>query len=207
LDVVGERWALLVVRELLLGPRRFTDLRSGIPGISANVLAQRLRELGTAGVVTRRTLPPPAASQVYELTGWGHELAPAVLALTRWGARSPALPHEGQLSAASLALALRAAFSPDRAAGVTARCELRLGTEVLDVAISGGVMVVESAAAEDPVFTLTGSATVLLSVLQGRTGLTGALSQGALSVQGSRAAARRFLSLFTPAPPDVPVTT
>src|SRR3954462_9145850 len=89
LDLVGERWALLVVRELLLGPKRFTDLRAGICHAGPNVLAQRLRELEAAGIVRRRQLPPPAASRVYELTEWGSELEPVVTALGRWGARSP----------------------------------------------------------------------------------------------------------------------
>src|SRR3954454_700014 len=84
LDVVGERWALLVVRELLLGPKRFTDLRAGLPHVSPDVLAQRLRELEEAGIVGRRTLSPPAGSRVYELTERGQGLEPAVLALGRW---------------------------------------------------------------------------------------------------------------------------
>src|SRR5919205_66330 len=84
LDLVGERWALLVVRELLLGPKRFTDLRAGLPHVSPDVLAQRLRELEQAGVLRRGTLPPPAASRIYELTGRGRELEPVVLALGRW---------------------------------------------------------------------------------------------------------------------------
>src|ERR671921_2798404 len=92
LDLVGERWALLVVRELVLGPKRFTDLRAGLPHVSPNVLAQRLRELEAAGVVRRRKLPPPAASRVYELTPWGEELEPVIIRLGRWGARSPLRP-------------------------------------------------------------------------------------------------------------------
>ena len=89
LDLIGERWALLVVRELLLGPKRFTDLRAGLPGISPNVLSQRLDELERVGVVRRRRLLPPAASWVYDLTPWGQELEPIILQLGRWGARSP----------------------------------------------------------------------------------------------------------------------
>src|SRR5881398_167543 len=88
LDLVGERWALLVVRELVLGPKRFTDLRHGLPGIGTNILAGRLRELERAGVIRRRTLPPPAASAVYELTEYGRDLEPVMLALGRWGART-----------------------------------------------------------------------------------------------------------------------
>src|SRR5829696_7206603 len=89
LDLVGERWALLVARELLLGPKRYTDLRRGLPNASPNVLSQRLGELERAGVLRRRKLPPPAASRVYELTEWGMELEPVIVRLGRWGARSP----------------------------------------------------------------------------------------------------------------------
>src|SRR5438309_4007503 len=104
LDRVGERWALMVVRELLLGAKRFTDLRAGLPHVSADVLAQRLRELEEAGVVQRRKLPPPAAVQVYELTAWGRELEPAVMALGAWGARAPLAPRELGMSVDSHAL-------------------------------------------------------------------------------------------------------
>src|SRR6266700_1804746 len=83
LDLLGERWALLVVRELVLGPKRFTDLRAGLSNLSPDVLAQRLRDLERDGVVRRRKLPPPAGSRVYELTGWGRELEPILLALGR----------------------------------------------------------------------------------------------------------------------------
>src|SRR5918998_1860577 len=106
LDLVGERWALLVVRELLLGPKRFTDLRAGLPHASPNVLTERLRELEAVGVVVRRKLPPPAASRVYELTDWGRELEGVIISLGRWGARSPSKPREAQLSIDSLILSL-----------------------------------------------------------------------------------------------------
>src|SRR5450756_2718555 len=91
LDLVGERWALLVVRELVLGPKRYTDLRADLPGISTTVLAHRLDELEQTGVVRRRRLAPPAGSTVYELTDWGQELEPVIRQLGRWGARSPTL--------------------------------------------------------------------------------------------------------------------
>src|SRR5213594_4101922 len=91
LDLIGERWALLVVRELLLGPKRFTDLRDALPGISPNVLTQRLEELERTSILKRRKLPPPAAAWVYELTEWGLELESVVMALGRWAARSPFL--------------------------------------------------------------------------------------------------------------------
>src|SRR5687767_11828257 len=105
LDLVGERWALLVVRELLLGPKRFTDLKKGLSNASPNVISDRLRELEQAGIVTRDTLPPPAGSRVYALTDWGRELEPTVLSLGRWAARSPALPADDPMGADSVALA------------------------------------------------------------------------------------------------------
>jgi DNA-binding HxlR family transcriptional regulator len=109
---VGERWALLVVRELLLGPKRFTDLRAGMPKASPNVLAQRLRELERAGVVRRRKLPPPAASKVYELTEWGLELESVVISLGRWVTCSPARPRNVELGVDSLILSFRTMFDP-----------------------------------------------------------------------------------------------
>lgn len=126
LDLVGERWALLVVRELLLGPKRFTDLRKGLPGISPNVLTQRLTELEAVAVLRRRKLDPPAGAWVYELTDWGRELEPVILQLGKWGARSPALPREAGLSVDSLVLSFRAMFDPRAAARLTATYELVL---------------------------------------------------------------------------------
>src|SRR5665213_1135148 len=107
LDLAGERWALLIVRELLLGPKRFTDLRTGLPRVSADVLAQRLRELEGAGLVAHRKLPPPAAAHVYELTPRGGELEPVLLALGRWGSRIPLPPACAALSPDGLAVALK----------------------------------------------------------------------------------------------------
>ena len=111
LDLIGERWALLVIRELVLGPKRFTDLRRGLPDIATNVLSQRLRELEQDGIVTRRQLPPPAASNVYELTEYGQELVPIMLALGRWGASTlgARLPEQ-TLEPEWLAVALKAVF-------------------------------------------------------------------------------------------------
>lgn len=116
LDVVGERWALLVVRELFLGPRRFSDLRRALPGASSNLLADRLRELEARGVIGRRKLAPPAGASVYELTGWGRELEPIVLALGGWGLRVPLPPEPVALSATSVLLFLRGMAHPDPAA-------------------------------------------------------------------------------------------
>ena len=115
LDLVGERWALLVVRDLLLGPKRFTDLRAGLRGASHNVLAQRLRELEQAGVVRRRRLPPPAGSAVYELTDWGRELESILITLGVWGVRSPSFSGDAPVGMDSVLLALRTFFDPDAA--------------------------------------------------------------------------------------------
>src|SRR4051812_10552564 len=119
LDVIGDRWALLVVRELLLGPKRFTDLRDGLPGIGPNVLSQRLKELEDAGVLRRRVLPPPAGSTVYELTEWGSELEDIVVRLGRWGARSPAMPREAETHPEWLGVRMRAVYHPGEEPGAT----------------------------------------------------------------------------------------
>src|SRR5436190_3201843 len=150
LDLVGDRWALLVVRELLLGPKRFTDLRRGIRHASPNVLAQRLRDLEEVGVVRRRKLPPPAASMVYELTEWGMELEPVVLALGRFGVRSPLMPRGAGMSADSAILALRTMFDPLVAGDFRGVFELRLGEDVFRADVRDGRIDLERAPAERP---------------------------------------------------------
>ena len=112
LELVGERWALLVARELMLGPRRFSDLRASLPGLSANVLTQKLAGLEDSGVIRRRRLEPPAGVQVYELTDWGLELEEALKVLGRWAARSPRHDPTLPLSAVSLMLSLRTMYAP-----------------------------------------------------------------------------------------------
>jgi DNA-binding HxlR family transcriptional regulator len=130
LDLIGERWALLVVRELLLGPLRFTDLRAGLPAASPNVLSQRLRELERAGVVRRRRLAPPAASQVYELTPSGAALGPVLTALGTWALRSGASSADGTLSAVSAMLTVQTYY---RTGPPTGEIEVRLGERVYSV--------------------------------------------------------------------------
>src|SRR3954468_10425915 len=121
LDLVGERWALLVMRELMLGPKRFSDLRASLPGISANVLTQRLEGLEIAGVLVRRKLPPPASAQVYELTQWGYESEPIFQALGRWAARSPTHDPTLPFGAVSLMMSLRTMIDHSLAEGIDAR--------------------------------------------------------------------------------------
>ncbi len=126
LDLVGDRWALLVVRDLFLGPKRFTDLRVGLPGIGTNVLTDRLKGLERAGVIRRHVLPPPAASTVYELTSYGRELEEPMVALARWGEGSLGTRRaERSVSAESVMLALRAAFAPVAQAGTSGFYEAR----------------------------------------------------------------------------------
>src|ERR687898_545596 len=169
LDLVGERWALLVVRELLLGPKRFTDLRAGLPGASPNVLAQRLRELERAGVVRRRKLPPPAASRIYELTDWGEELEPVVIRLGRWGARSPSKPRDAGLSVDSLILSCRTMFDPRAAEGLTASYELRLGEDPLHPQVADGRFEIARGRADRPDATIEADpATLAALVYNGR---------------------------------------
>ena len=128
LDLVGDRWALLVVRELMHGPKRYTDLVEGLPGIGTNILAARLRDLEQADVVARRTLPPPAASKVYELTEYGRELRPAMRELALWGARSLGPPTlEAGLFEGWVANAMDIVLAP---LAPTGRFEFRVGDEV-----------------------------------------------------------------------------
>jgi DNA-binding HxlR family transcriptional regulator len=196
LDLVGERWALLVVRELLLGPKRFTDLRAGLPNVSPNVLAQRLRELERAGVVQRRKLAPPAASRVYELTDWGLELEPVITQLGRWGARSLSRPRDATLGVDSLILSFRTMFDPRAAVGLSASYELHLDEDVFRVAVSDGRFEVARGEAEQPDATIeAGSATLATLVYEGRP-LAEALRSGDLRIEGDESAVERFLTLF-----------
>src|SRR5215213_3597927 len=129
MDLIGDRWAMPVIRELLLGPRRFSDLKTGLNGISANVLTQRLEGLEGAGIVARRKLPPPASVQVYELTPWGYEAGPIFAALGRWAVRSPRHDPGRPFTPVSLMLSLRTMFDPQSAGDFAARIRLRMGGE------------------------------------------------------------------------------
>ncbi len=197
LDLVGERWALLVVRELLLGPKRFTDLRAGLPNASPNVLAQRLRELEAAGVVRRRKLPPPAASWVYELTDWGMELEPVIIRLGRWGVRSPSKPRDAELGVDSLILSFRTMFDPQAAEGLNASYELRLGEDRFYAVVAEGRFEIARGDAEEwpDAVIETDAATLTALVYQGRQ-LDEAVRSGDLQIEGDESAVERFLGLF-----------
>ena len=205
LDIIGERWALLVVRELLLGPKRFTDLRAGLPAVSPNVLAQRLRELERAGVLRRRKLPPPAASKVYELTEWGMELEPVIVRLGRWGARSPSKPRDAALGVDSLVLSFRTMFAPHTAEGLRASYELRLGEDVFMAVVDDGRFEIARASAEKVDATIeTDAATLAALVYEGRE-LAEALRAGEVKIEGDEAAVERFVRLFPLPEPAAPV--
>jgi DNA-binding HxlR family transcriptional regulator len=201
LDLLGERWAVLVVRELVLGPKRFTDLRSGLPGLSPDVLTERLRDLEGVGVVVRRTLPPPAGSRVYELTGWGRELEPVVIALGRWGSRAPFPPGAAQLGIDAFVLALKTLFDPSAAGRLNARYELRLGEQRFHARINGRRLEIARAGGEHPDAIIEASPGRLSAVLWHRRRLGDALRTGDVKIEGSRAAVERFLQLFPPPKP------
>jgi DNA-binding HxlR family transcriptional regulator len=190
LDLVGERWALLVVRELLLGPKRFTDLRAGLPHVGPDMLAARLRELEQAGVVRRAQLPPPAGARVYELTEWGHELEPVLLALGRFGSQAPLPPERGDLGVDALILALKTLFDPTRADGLVGKTfELRLDAATFAVRATETGLEATRGPATDPVATIAADPGALQNVLwHGHV--------GGLDIAGDANAAGRFLELF-----------
>jgi DNA-binding HxlR family transcriptional regulator len=204
LDLVGERWALLVVRELLLGPKRFTDLRAGLPGASPNVLAQRLRELEGAGIVRRRKLPPPAASKVYELTGWGMELEPVIVSLGRWGARSPSKPTDAEMSVDSLILSFRTMFDPLAAGGLKATYELQLGEDRFRAVVTDGRFEVARGVADHPDAIIETDAGTLAALVYDGRDLDEALRSGDLKIECDESLVERFLGLFPLPEPAAP---
>ncbi len=192
LDVVGERWALLVVRELLLGPQRFSDLRRALPRASSNMVADRLRELEGHGVVARRTLPPPAGSVVYELTPWGRELEPVVLALGGWGIRAPQPPGQATLSPTSVLLFLRGGAQIDPAAP-PAEHRFELGKSVWTVRTQDGEVRVEPGEPAAPDATLRTDPLTLNDVLGDPQSLDAAVTDGRAELDGDVRALRRLL--------------
>jgi DNA-binding HxlR family transcriptional regulator/putative sterol carrier protein len=196
-DLLGQRWAMLVVRELLLGPKRFTDLRTGIPDVSPNVLGQRLKELEASGIVRRRKLAPPAAVQVYELTEWGRELEPAVLALGRWASGSPSFPRDAEMGPDSLVLALKSTFDPAKADGLDATYELRLGEVPFKIAVKEGKFEAARLEPEGPDATIRSDPNTIASVVFGGNRLGKAVDTGKVEIDGSRQAVNRLFRSFT----------
>jgi DNA-binding HxlR family transcriptional regulator len=189
LGVVGERWALLVVRELLFGPKRFTDLLRGLPHMSQNVLSQRLRELEQAGVVRKRRLGPPVSAQVYALTERGAELEPVLLAMARWGSRQP-LPDSGELSTDALMLALKTTFDAAVADVQQVRIGLRLGDESFRAEVANAELRIARGEPEHADAVIETDSPTLRAIVFGGRPVSDA------NVSGDPEAARRFVASF-----------
>jgi DNA-binding HxlR family transcriptional regulator len=192
LDIIGERWALLVVRELLLGPKRFSDLMTGLTGASPNVISQRLRELTDTGVIQHRELPPPARVRIYELTEWGRELEPVLLHLGQWGGQAP-IPHGSPPSLDSLLLALQGSADPARVAG---RYELHIGASTFAVTATPERVTIRREPAVDPQATLTTDEGTLRAVCFGQLPIADAIRSGDLSMKGDDQAVARLSTLL-----------
>ncbi len=192
LDVVGERWALLIVRELLLGPKRFNDLLAGLPGASPNVISQRLRELSGGGVIRQRDLGPPARVRVYELTDWGRELEPVILHLGQWGTHAP-LPEGAGWGLDSLLLALQATADP---AVVNGRYEMRIGPDIVTVDGTSGSVRLRRGTADRPQATLTTDVGTLHDVTLGMRSIADAVKSGDLRLDGDPGAVTGLTGLL-----------
>jgi DNA-binding HxlR family transcriptional regulator len=204
LDLVGERWALLVVRELLLGPKRYTDLARGLPGSSPTVLSQRLRDLETAGIVRRSVAGPPVGGRVYQLTARGRDLEDVLVALGRWGSRT-VQTAAGELGTDAFVLALRTLADPARLAGWSARVELRVedpaGPDRVALTVDGGRLSAVRGVADSPDAVLAGPPAVLRAVAFGRRSLAGSRAAGEVRVEGDDAVLRRLLAAVVPPVP------
>jgi DNA-binding HxlR family transcriptional regulator len=202
LSMVGERWALLVVRELLKGPRRYTDLVAGLPGIGTNVLATRLRELEAGGVVAKRRLPPPAASTVYELTPYGEGLEEAVHAIARWGARSLGPPPEGEPLDPEWGLsAFPALLYPERARGLTQTTVIAVDDTVFTVRLDDGRLAVEIGETDDADLIARIDLATMFDLASGDLPAADAVAAGRVQLEaGDTEALTRFFHVFSYAP-------
>lgn len=195
-DLLGERWALLIVRDLLVGPQRFTDLRTGLVGIPSNVLTSRLKELESGGVVERAILPLPESGVVYRLTPYGEQLEEIVIALGRWGSQTLGEPGpEDVVTPNSLTMAMRTTFDPAAAKGVEATIELHAGPIVLHLVISDGTLVSAPGPLPDADLIIeTGPA--IRALMAGEVTPREAIEQGIVSITGTRALLDAFARIF-----------
>lgn len=202
LEVVGERWTLLIVRELLLGPKRYKDLLDGLPGIATNLLVERLRDLEQARVLRRRTLAPPAGSTVYELTELGRELEPAVLALGRWGASFLGPPRPGDAFRPGwYVVSMLATFRPEAAEGLRESYEFRIGKEVFEVQLAEGRLEARQGEAHDPDLVVRVDLETLLALLGRQLSPDEALASGGVEIEGDRSVLTRCIeTLAWPVP-------
>jgi DNA-binding HxlR family transcriptional regulator len=187
---------LLVIRELLLGPKRFTDLRAGIPDVSPNVLSERLRELEQSGIVRRRKLPPPAAARVYELTDWGAQLEPAVLALGRWASGSPSFPRDAKMGPDSVVLALKSTFDPAAAEGFDATYELVLDDLPFRIAVTDGRFEAQRGEADRPDATIRTDPDTMTALVFRDRSITDGLRARDIQIDGSKQAVTRLIRLL-----------
>ncbi len=201
LSLVGERWSLLIVRELLHGPKRYTDLTNGLPGIGTNILAARLRDLEAAGVVERRKLPPPAPATVYELTEYGRGLNEALYALARWGARTLGPPKEGdELYPEWGVNALPALFNPEAARGLTGAYVLKIDEDTFTARVTNGELEATVGAADDADFAVETDMDTFFALAAGELEPRAAMKGGRASVEGDTEAFERFFRVFSLAP-------
>lgn len=192
LDLVGDRWALLVIRELLLGPKRFAQLRRGLPGASQSMLTQRLTDMEENGILQRRFLGPPTSARVYELTDHGRALEPALIALARWGSRT-SLAASTELSVDAMAMAMRTVYSGGAPA---ARFRLILDGDGLTVSVDGDRLDIRREHATGPVTTIETSVAVWREILFAGKPMAAAERDGDLTVDGDRAAIEHLVTLF-----------
>lgn len=190
MELLGERWAMLVLRELAYGPRRFSELKNDLQGISANVLTQRLIELEARGLVRKLKLPPPASVQVYEATPWGLEVIPVIASLGRWAARSPWHDPTLPMSHVSVLMSLQTLISAERAEGIDARICFRLGDASYVATVRHGRLDVDRRDADDCDVTFTGPPSAIAGVIHG-----GAPFE-TIQVTGNMDLAKRFVTLF-----------
>ena len=190
LDLLGERWGMLVLRELAYGPRRFSELKSDLQGISANVLTQRLTELEARGLIRKLKLPPPASVQVYQATNWGLEAVPVIASLGRWAARSPLHDPTLPMSHVSVIMSFQTLLSPALAEGLDARIGFRFGEASYITTVRDGRLTVQRREVEDCDVVFTGSPTEIAAVVHGGAPLD------TIAVEGDIEIARRFAKLF-----------
>jgi DNA-binding HxlR family transcriptional regulator len=201
MELVGERWALLIIRDLIPGPKRFTDLRNGLPRIPTNILSARLKELEASGVVQRRLLPRPQGSVVYELTDYGRGLDDVVLRLGLWGARPLGRPRPDDIvTTDSLIMALRATFRRDAAAGLRLGYEVRIGDVVVHALVDDGRVEVEQGPLPRPDLVID-TGPELRALLAGELGPSEAVAGGAVRLTGDPALLDRFVQVFHIPPP------
>lgn len=196
LDCVGERWALLIVRELMFGPKRYTDLRAGLPLASPNVLSQRLQELEACHVLHKRVLPQPSVVTVYELTAWGRELESVLQSLARWGSRA-AMTSAQELSADALLMAMQTTFDANASPITKARVQLRLGTNAFQLMVDRRRLTIERGQDKPFDAAITTNAACLRRVVFGQQTLAHARRTGELSLRGDEKIAAQFLQMFS----------